>query len=103
MAISGLEIFQVLIDALFDFPHPQFQFALRKILVAIIDCLEFAAIDNNQCVDKQIELLTEKHKLAADLADGFVIVFAEVGDGFKIGSQATGQLHQFDIALRFTF
>ncbi|MND42846.1 hypothetical protein D3C80_336300 [compost metagenome] len=65
--------------------------------------LEFTAVDGNQIVRKKPQLLTQHNKLTADALNGFAVVFAEVGDGLEVRHQATGQPHQFDVALRLAF
>ncbi|MNQ60182.1 hypothetical protein D3C85_744530 [compost metagenome] len=84
----------------FYFFHPAFQLGAGEVAVAVVHRLELAAVDSNQVFREKPQLLAKHNKLAADAPDGFAVVFAEVGDGLEVRHQATGQPHQFDIALR---
>jgi hypothetical protein len=46
---------------------------------------------------EQFKAAARHHELAADLADGPAIVFAEVGYGLEVWHQATGQPNQLDV------
>ena len=69
------------IDTRFNFFHSPLQCGAGEIAVAVVDCLEFAAIDGDQMFSEQSQLLTQHNELAADTS----VVFSEVGDGLEIG------------------
>jgi len=52
---------------------------------------------------KQSQLLTQHNKLSTDASDGLAVVFSQVGDGLEVGHQTSGQPHQLDVALGFSF
>jgi len=99
-AIGGLQRCQVTLDALFDLLLALVDFARREVAVATVDRLELAAVDGHHRPGKQLQVPAQLHEAAADVADAFAIVMAEVGNGLEVGRQSTGQPHQLDIALR---
>ena len=99
MPVSSIEFGQVTIDARFDFLHPPLQLGTGEVSVTIIDGFELAAVDGNQGFREQSQLLTQHHKLTANIADRFAVVFAETGDGLEVRHQTPRQPHQLDIAL----
>ena len=50
---------------------------------------------------KQIQLTTEQHKLAEDLAESIAIVAPKVGDGLEVRLQVPQQPDHLDIAVGF--
>jgi hypothetical protein len=52
---------------------------------------------------EQLELAARRYKAAADIADANAVVVAEIGNGFEIRCQTSGEPHQFHIVLRFAF
>jgi hypothetical protein len=68
-----------------------FNFIDSKVVVAVVDALELAAINSNAGFRQQIQLSAEQDKLATDFTDHCVIVFTKVGNRFKVRHQPTGQ------------
>lgn len=83
---------QISINTLLDLLHACLQLALNKIAVAVIDGFEFAAVDGDDQLRKEIEVAAKNCKLAAYAANGFAVVFAKVGNGFEVWSQTLRQL-----------
>ena len=101
LPIRGIQGGQVAVDAGFNFLHPPLQFGAGEIPVTVIDGLELAAIDGDQGLGEQTQLLAQHDELSADTADCLAIVFAEIGYGLEVRHQPPGQPHQFNVALRF--
>lgn len=72
-------------------------------MVAVVDGIEFTAIDGNQFFSEQSQLLTQHNELATDASDDLAVVFSEVGNGPEIRHQTPGQPHQLDVASGFSF
>ena len=70
-----------------------------EVFIAGVDGFEFRAVDGDTRRIQELQAPAECDKLAADLADGFSVVLAEIGNGFEIRRQASGQPDQFQIAL----
>jgi hypothetical protein len=49
---------------------------------------------------EQLQLSTQRHEAAADVAYASAVVTSEVRDGLEVRRQATGQPHHLDVALR---
>ena len=98
LPISGIEFCQIATDISFDLRHPALEFCIGKIAVAAVDGLELAAVDSDDGIRKQVQLLAQHDELPTDLADGFAVIFSEVRYRLEIGRQASGEPHQFDVA-----
>ncbi|MEY9161405.1 hypothetical protein ABIG04_009779 [Bradyrhizobium japonicum] len=59
---------------------PPLDFAAREVLIAIIDCFEFAAADGNAGCREQAHLAAHLDEARADLFDAGTIVLAEIGN-----------------------
>lgn len=81
---------------------PPLDFAAREVLIAIIDCFEFAAADGNAGCREQAHLAAHLDEARADLFDAGTIVLAEIGNRFVIGRKPGEQPHHFDVAASFT-
>jgi hypothetical protein len=46
--VGGVERRKVTVDTRFNFFHSPLQFGAGEVAVAIVDCLEFAAVDGDQ-------------------------------------------------------
>ena len=90
-------------DAGLNLFHAPLQLGTGEIAIPVIDCLELAAVDGDQGLGEQTELLAQHHELTADATDRGAVVLPEVGNGLEVRHQATGQPHQFNVALRFPF
>jgi hypothetical protein len=76
-----------------------FELVRREVLVAIVHCLELAAVDRHQRLLEQAELAAQQHELPARVADRHPVVAAEVGDRLEVRRQAPGQPDQLEVAL----
>src|SRR5436190_12533872 len=86
-------------NALVDLRQPPLHLGLGEVSIPRVDGLELAAVDRNARFAKQFKAAAQHHELAADLADRFAIVLAEVGYGLEVRHQAAGQPNQLDVAL----
>jgi hypothetical protein len=57
----------------------------RKVLVAVVDRLELAAVDGDQGRAEQAQLPAQDHELGTGGLDRRAVVLAEVGDGLVVG------------------
>ena len=73
----------------------------REVPVAVVDCLELAAVDGHDSVGEQLQLAAEHHEAAADVANAFAVIAAEVCNGLEVGGEPASQPHQFHVALAF--
>ncbi len=103
LPVGSVQRSEVAADAGFDLLHSPLQLGTGEVAVANVDRLELAAVDCHQRFGEQTELLAQHHELPADTTNGFAVVLAEVGDGLEVRHQASGQPHQLDVALCFTF
>jgi len=69
-----------------------------KFFVAIIDRLEFAAVDRHAGLREQPHLAAQFDKAGTHFAQRLAVVLAEVGDGFVIRGEAPQQPHHLDVA-----
>ena len=81
---------------------PPLDFAAREVLIAIIDCFEFAAVDGDAGCREQPHLAAHLDEARADFFDAETIVLAEIGNRFVIGRKPGEQPHHFDVAASFT-
>lgn len=79
---------QKTVNALLDLLHARLHFALSEVTVAIIDGFECAAVDGDDRLGEEIEVAAKHYELAADAANGFVVVLAKFSDGLKSGANA---------------
>jgi hypothetical protein len=77
--------------------------ALAKFLSRLFTAKNQAAINGHDGLREQVQLAAQHDELAAPLADGWPVVFAEVGNGLEVGHQANGQPHELDVALGLAF
>ena len=102
LQIGRVELGQIARHALFQLLASPLHFRLREVFVAIIDRLEFAAVDRNARFREQPHLAAEFDEAGAHLAQRFAVVLAEVGDGLVIRDEAPQQPHHLDVAASFT-
>jgi hypothetical protein len=79
------------------------EFRPCEVAISVVDGLELGAVDGHAGGVEQPHLATKSDELGADLTDGPAAVLAEVGDGLVVGSKATGEPHQLDIATGLAF
>jgi hypothetical protein len=72
-----------------------------KVLVPVVHSFELATVNGNFIPAEHIQPLGNQNELPAYAANGCSVVFAEIGNCFKVRSQAASQAHQLNIALRF--
>ena len=89
---------QIARDALLDLRHPPLHLGAREVLVAVVDCLELAAINRDAGLRQQAHRAAQCNKLSTNFADGSAIVLAEVGNRLVIGYKPTQQLHHLNVA-----
>jgi hypothetical protein len=65
-----------------NFFQSPLQFGAGEIAVAVVDRLELSAVDGDQILCEQSQLLTQHNELAAGTSNGLAVVFSEVGNGF---------------------
>lgn len=100
VTVGPVEFDQVALDAVLELLHARLELAVGEVLASVVDGLELAAIDGNDSIGEELESAAQDDELAAHFADRGAVVLTEVGDGLEVGSQATGQPHQLDVALR---
>src|ERR1700719_1851930 len=97
-AVGGIELAHGARHALFDLLLAALDLALREVVVATVHGLELAAVDSNAGLRQQAHLAAQLDELRANLLDRGTIVLAEVGDGFVIRRETSGQPHHLEIA-----
>src|SRR5664279_1605846 len=100
-AIGCIERVEVALDALFDLLLALLHLARREVAIASVDRLELAAVDGDYGLGEQLEFAAQLDEAAAHVADADPVVVPEVGDGLEVRREASGQPHQFEIALGF--
>jgi hypothetical protein len=75
--------------------EPPLHLGLGEVPIPRVDGLELAAVDRNARFTEQFKAAAQHHELAADLADRFAVVLAEIGYGLEVRHQAAGQPNQF--------
>src|SRR5246500_2722894 len=98
LAVGGVELAHVARHALFNLLLAALDLALREVVVATVHGLELAAVDGNAGLRQQAHLAAQLDELRANLLDRGTIVPAEVGDGFVIRREPSGQPHHLEIA-----
>ena len=101
--IPFVEVVEVGIDLLVEVLELPFELALGDIASAVVGGLEFAAIDGDELTAEEALVAAEQDEGAADLADGFAVVFAKVGDGLKVGSELAQKPNELEVASGFLF
>ena len=72
---------------------------MRVVLVASVHSLEPATVDRDHDLGEQVQPSAKHYELAAGCPDRWPVVLAEIGNGLEIRHEASGQPHQFDVAL----
>lgn len=98
--IHTIELLEVLSDILLDQGHPCGHLAGREVAIAVVNCLELAAVDCNRSLGEQVPAPAEHDELAAHALDGCGVLSSEVGDGLKVRREPTHKPHQLKIAPR---
>ena len=101
MAVSGLKLGQIPLDARLDLFHPLSHLGLGEVPVPLVDRFELAPVGGHCCGGEQARTPAHHDELAARFADGRAVVFAKIGDGLEIRCQAACQPHRLDVALAF--
>jgi len=57
LTIGGVEGREILIDACFNLLHPPLHFIFGEVPVTVVDCLELATVNGDECVGEQVKLL----------------------------------------------
>jgi hypothetical protein len=66
----------------------------REVAVAVVDRLELAAVHGYFTLRQQLELATDGHEVAKDVADAGRVVVAEVGNRLEVRRQASSRARQ---------
>src|SRR3982075_1787435 len=98
LAVGGVKLTHVARHALFDLLLAALDLALREVVVATVHGVRLAAVDGNAGLRQQAHLAAQLDELRANLLDRWAIVLAEVGDGFVIRREPSGQPHHLEIA-----
>src|SRR3954454_15879750 len=72
-----------------------------EVALAIVDRLEFAAVDHDELATEQVQLLTKQRERAADLSDRHQVVLAKIGNGLEIGGELFEEPHDLEVAPSF--
>lgn len=88
LAIGGIHLCQIALNASIDFLHPLFEFASREVAVMSIDRFELAAINGYNRLGKEIELAAQHDKLTAGAAGAFAVVASEISDSLEVGKES---------------
>ena len=67
-----------------------FEFALREVLVPIVDRLELAVVDRDHRLGEQFQLAAQLNELPAHPANRFAVVLAKIGNRLKVRHQPAG-------------
>jgi hypothetical protein len=82
---------EVGIDLLVEVLELALELALGDVAGTIVGGLELAAVDGDELAAEEVEVAAEQDESAADLTDGFAVVFAKVGDGLAEGPGTMGK------------
>ena len=69
-----------LCDCLLDLRHAPLHLGAREVLVAVVYCLELAAVNRDAGLREQAHRAAQCDKMSTNFADGSAIVLAEVGN-----------------------
>lgn len=95
LAVDTGHVIDILRDIGLQMGQAAGNLVLRKVPVAIVHRLEFAAVDGHTSTPTQL------HELRAGPAYRRPVISPEIGDGLVVGRQAAEQPHQLDITARF--
>src|SRR5262245_29047153 len=98
LQVGGVELAQIPRYALLDLSEPALHLRACKILVAVVDRFELAAVNRHARCRQQAKLSAKGDKLRAHLAYRRTVILAEIGNRLVIGSQPTGEPHRLNIA-----
>lgn len=100
-SICSLQGIKVALDALLQLTFAAFDLAWREVAFTVVDGLEPATVNGHERVGEQLQLAPQHHEAAADIANAFAVVAAEVRNGLEVRGEPAGQPHQFHVALAF--
>ena len=92
------ELLKIARDALLDLRHAPLHLGAREVLVAVVHCLELAAVNRDVGLRQQAHRAAQCDKLSTNFADDSAIVLAEVGNRLVIGYKPTQQPHHLNVA-----
>ena len=101
LVVSPIEFREVAVDGLLDGRHPPCEPIVRKVLLAVVHCLELAAIDGDGGGIQEAQVAAQRDELRTDLADSRTVVAAEVGDGLEVRCQAPREPDQLQVPMAF--
>jgi hypothetical protein len=96
-----IKLFAIGIDLLMNVFEKIRQLFLRKISGFTIDRFEFAAVNGDKFLPKEVQSLAEDGKCSADALQRLRILFANSSDRFKGGGELVQQPPQLELALAF--
>jgi hypothetical protein len=100
LVVAAIKLFEIGFDALVDLREELRELVLGEVALCRVDRSELAAIDGDRFRTKEVQLLAQRGKGAADLSNGREVILAEVGYGLMIRPELLQQPHHFDIAVR---
>src|SRR5215469_7406576 len=103
LPVGGVELAQITRHARLNLGMAALHLRPRKVLVAIVDRLELAAIDRHARLRQQAQLPAKGYKPPAHLAYRRPVVLAEVGYRLVIRHKAPGQPHHLNVAPSLPF
>src|SRR3984893_10049911 len=102
LQVGRVELAQVPRHALIDLCQAALHLRAREVLVAVVDRFELAAVHCDAGLRQQTDHSAKGDKLRTHLADRRSVILAEIGNRLVIGSQPTGEPHDFNVAPRIT-
>src|SRR5882762_1298086 len=68
-SIGSVELSQVTCDAVLQLLHPSLELAVSEVLIAVVDCLELAAIDGHDRLGEELQAAAQDDELSAHAAN----------------------------------
>src|SRR5258705_12351725 len=102
LPVGSVELTEIPCDALLELGAAPLDLAAREVFVAVVDCLELAAVDGHACSGEQAHLAAQLDEARTHLAQRGTVILAEIGDRFVIGHEAPQEPQQLEIATGLT-
>ena len=96
--VGRVELLEITCHALLNLSAAALDLGAREVAIAVVHGFELGAVNRHAGGIQQAQLAAEGNEPGTDLPDGPAAILAKVGDGLVIGSQASGEPHQLDIA-----
>jgi hypothetical protein len=98
LSMGSVELLVIARNALFDLLHPPIHLGAGEVLVSIVHCFEFTAVDCNAGLRQQTDAAAEHNKSGADLADDAAIVLTKVSNRLVVRNKAACEPHRLNVA-----